>query len=81
MVTQQRYYNYDPNKQGRGAGMYYLRGHGYFSKFLESRDRKRKASGWQTSIIGQPKDSSHYYHVTDGNIRDYWRRYGQSKRR
>lgn len=28
----------DPNRRGRGPGVYYHRGHGYYSKYSETRD-------------------------------------------
>ena len=31
----------DPNKKGRGAGVYYHRGKGVYSKYSKDRDRKK----------------------------------------
>jgi hypothetical protein len=31
----------DPNNKGRGAGLYYHRGHGYYSKYSQKRDKRK----------------------------------------
>jgi hypothetical protein len=60
----------DPNKKGRGSGLYYLRGNGMYSKYHIHRDSMIKANGWQKSPIGLPKKSS-IRHAGDGIVRRY----------
>lgn len=43
MVGSLKYFKSDPNRNGRGAGLYYHRGHGYFSKYSRDRDKKRRS--------------------------------------
>jgi len=66
-----RFFREDPNKRGRGRGVYYHRGKGVFSKYEvgpNSRDSKIKAKGWRTDKIGKPRNSSKL-HAGDGIIR------------
>jgi len=45
----------DPNKLGRGPGMYYHRGNGKYSKYQEHKDAKRKSKVTKTSSRTQKK--------------------------
>lgn len=67
MVTSLRYFKKDPNKKGRGTGVYYHRGHGYYSKYSTVRDSKIKARGYKTHKIGLPKGSG-IKHTSDGRL-------------
>lgn len=44
MVGQLKKFGSDPNGKGRGAGFYYHRGNGEYSKYSEKRDAKIRAS-------------------------------------
>lgn len=68
MVTPLRYFKEDPNRLGRGTGVYYHRGHGYYSKYSIQRDFNMYAKGFNIDRIGLPRRSS-YTHTTDGRIR------------
>lgn len=58
-------YNSDPNGKGRGSGLYYHRGNGYYSKYSEDIDKKIKASRHikkkKKGLIGRGK----YRHTHD----------------
>ena len=70
MVTKLQRFKTDPNGQGRGPGLYYLRGgkttgsftlpsgkkfNGpYYSKYSRARDTNRLSQGWETNKIGIP---------------------------
>jgi hypothetical protein len=68
MVTPLKYFKQDPNRLGRGEGIYYHRGHGYYSKYSTHRDFMIQARGYGVDHIGVPRKSS-YIHTTDGRIR------------
>ena len=65
MVSTIKYFKTDPNKLGRGAGIYYHRGHGYYSKYSRTRDEHRLSKGWKTNKVGLPK-STRIPQVGDG---------------
>jgi len=67
MVSPLRFFKTDPNKLGRGKGVYYLRGKGYYSKYSVERDRKIKAKGWNLNKVGSPRGSS-ILHTSDGRL-------------
>jgi len=67
MPSPLRFFRSDPNKLGRGRGIYYLRGKGYFSKYDLERDKKIKAKGWNLNKIGLPRASS-ILHTGDGRL-------------
>ncbi len=62
-----KYYKRDPNGRGRGAGLYYLRGNGYFSKYSLERDKRKKSRGWRTNRVGTPKSTT-IPHTSDGRL-------------
>lgn len=77
MVGPLKYFKRDPNGKGRGAGWYYHRGNGYYSKYSLARDRKhktaRKVRMWgATARLYKKKHrpglvgSGPYKHTTDG---------------
>ena len=55
MPANLRFYNRDPNGLGRGRGVYYHRGHGYWSKYDVGRDAKIQARGCRTHKTGLSK--------------------------
>ena len=55
MVTRIKYYRKDPNDKGRGAGVYYHRGKGYYSKYSVERDKNKKSKNWRVDPVGLPK--------------------------
>jgi len=67
MVTSLKYFRRDPNKKGRGEGVYYHRGKGYYSKYSIERDKKIRARGWKQSLVGIPKMSA-IKHTSDGRL-------------
>jgi hypothetical protein len=67
MVTAIKYFSKDPNSFGRGAGVYYHRGHGIYSKYSRDRDKKKLSNGWKIDKIGLPKNTRHP-HISDGKI-------------
>lgn len=67
MVTPIKYFKTDPNKLGRGAGVYYHRGNGYYSRYSRTRDAKIKSTGWKVDVIGLPK-ATRYPQISDGVI-------------
>jgi len=67
MPSPLRIFGKDPNDLGRGRGLYYLRGHGYFSKYNPFRDAKIKAKGWRIHKIGLPRSTS-IPHAGDGRL-------------
>ena len=67
MVSPLRFFRSDPNKLGRGKGIYYLRGKGYYSKYSIARDKKIKAKGWRKNIVGTPRKST-ILHTGDGRL-------------
>lgn len=67
MPSSLKYFKKDPNGKGRGAGVYYLRGNGYYSKYSTVRDSKIKAKGYKTHKVGLPKKSS-IKHTSDGKL-------------
>ena len=74
MVTKLEKYSKDPNGKNRGPGLYYHRGHGYFSIYSVDRDLKKLSSGWKVHKIGfsvnkkGKKTTSLIQHTTDGKI-------------
>jgi hypothetical protein len=76
MPSPLKFSDVDPNKLGRGRGIYYRRTTvfkgkefpgGYFSQYLLKRDKARKSKGYELNPIGLPK-SSKLLHTTDGYI-------------
>lgn len=70
MPTPIKYFNKDPNGLGRGAGVYYHRGHGYYSQYSRARDAHRLSTGWKVDVIGVPK-ATRFPHIGDGKIIRY----------
>lgn len=70
MPTPIKYFSKDPNNLGRGAGVYYHRGHNYFSKYSRTRDAHRLSKGWRTDPVGVPR-ATRFPHIGDGNIIRY----------
>ena len=70
MPSPTRWFNSDPNKKGRGRGVYYLRGDGYYSKYSIERDRVKKSKGYKKSKVGidrqGKKKGSTIRHTGDG---------------
>lgn len=69
MVTAIKYFTRDPNGKGRGAGVYYHRGNGYYSKYSRTRDKLKLSKNWKVDKIGLPK-KTRIPHVSDGRL---WR--------
>lgn len=67
MPGSQKFYKTDPNKKGRGAGVYYHRGNGVYSKYSRARDEKIQAKGFKIHKIGLPKISK-ILHTGDGKL-------------
>jgi len=67
MPSPLRFFRSDPNKKGRGKGIYYLRAGGYFSMYDIERDRRKKSKGWKKNRVGAPKKSS-ILHTSDGDL-------------
>jgi len=71
MVTPLRFFRTDPNKKGRGQGVYYRRttkgGTIIYSKYDIERDKKIKAKGWKASRVGLP-GKSRIRHTGDGKL-------------
>ncbi len=75
MVSPLRFFKTDPNKLGRGQGIYYLRGKGYYSKYDVKRDIKIKAKGYKEHKSGYAVDrktgkrkGSSIQHTSDGRL-------------
>jgi hypothetical protein len=71
-----KYFPNDPNKLGRGKGVYYRRGStykgkryagGYFSKYTRSIDKAKLSRGWKTHKVGLPR-GSRIPHTSDGRL-------------
>jgi hypothetical protein len=69
-----RWFNVDPltPAKNRGPGLYYGRGHNYFAKYSQSRDKKIAAFGSEIDVIGIPLNSQ-WRHVSDGKLRPHWK--------
>lgn len=77
MPSPTRIFMRDPNKLGRGKGIYYYRGtykskkhgtiKGYYSKYNIERDAKIKAKGYKTHKVGLPV-KSRIKHAGDGRL-------------
>jgi len=65
MPAGMRFFKTDPNKQGRGRGVYYHRGKGVYSKYDIKRDKKIKAKGYKKHKTGLPL-KSRILHTGDG---------------
>ena len=65
MPSSLKYYRTDPNKLGRGPGMYYHRGKGYYSKYSRERDAKILAKGYRVDRVGFPLKAK-LLHTGDG---------------
>ena len=63
-------FNTDPQKKGRGAGVYYHRGKGIYSKYDPERDALIKASGYKIDKIGIPSKSKGR-HLGDGKLKSW----------
>ena len=68
MVTSLVQRKTDPNGLGRGPGLYYHRGKGYYSKYSSVRDSKIKARGFKIHNVGMPATSK-IRHTSDGRFR------------
>jgi len=68
MPSSIKYYKRDPNGKGRGPGIYYLRGKGYYSKYSLQRDKAKLSKGWKTHKVGLPK-STRIPQTSDGKLR------------
>ena len=73
-------WNTDPQKKGRGAGVYYHRGKGVYSKYSPDRDAMIEASGFKIDKIGIPSRSKGR-HLGDGNLTSAWGLFGKEKRK
>ena len=60
MVGPLKFFSRDPNRKGRGRGLYYHRGHGYYSKYSKKRDAKIRAKHG-TARVGRGR----YAHTHD----------------
>jgi len=80
MVSKLKYYASDPNREERGAGYYYHRGFGVYSKYGRERDMERSA---KTNLStkqagrkygGRPGAMAHMGDSHVGNYRkkNYW---------
>lgn len=67
MPSPLRFFRVDPNKKGRGRGVYYLRGKGVYSKYNIERDRFIKAKNYKIHKIGLPRAST-IKHTGDGRL-------------
>lgn len=67
MPTRLKFYRQDPNRKGRGQGVYYHRGKGIYSKYSVERDKKIKARGYKTHKVGRPT-KSRIRHTGDGRL-------------
>ncbi len=76
MVTPIKAFKKDPNGLGRGAGVYYHRGHGYYSQYSRARDGAKKSTGWRVNVVGIP-GGTRFPQITDGNINDYFAKHPQ----
>ena len=76
MVTPIKQFKRDPNNLGRGAGVYYHRGKGYFSRYSRTLDADRKSTGYQVDLVGVPK-ATRFPQITDGNITKYFTEHPQ----
>jgi len=76
MVTPIKRFKKDPNGLGRGDGIYYHRGNGYYSQYSRTRDANKKSKGYETDKVGVPV-KARFPHVTDGLISKYWTRHPQ----
>ena len=65
-----RFFRKDPNKKGRGRGIYYHRGNGYYSKYSIKKDAQKKSKGYRTHKTGVTKSgkASSIPHTSDGRI-------------
>ena len=61
------YKKQDPNRKGRGVGVYYHRGKGVWSKYSIARDKAKRSRGWKQHIIGLPKGTK-IPHTSDGRL-------------
>lgn len=71
MVTPIKQFKKDPNSLGRGPGVYYHRGKGYYSKYSRTLDAKRKSTGYQVDVVGLPK-ATRFPQIADGKIEKYF---------
>jgi len=71
MVTPIKQFKKDPNGLGRGDGIYYHRGKGYYSKYSRTRDANRKSTGHNIDPIGLPK-ATRFPQIADGRIDKYF---------
>jgi len=69
----------DPQKNGRGPGLYYHRGKGKYSKYSPERDAIIKAQGYSIDKIGSPSRSKGR-HLSDGNLNEAWGLFGKKKK-
>lgn len=76
MVTPIKHFKNDPNGLGRGDGVYYHRGHGYYSKYSRKRDAARKSTGYNIDPIGLPK-ATRFPQIGDGVISKYFTNHPQ----
>ena len=76
MVTPIKHFKNDPNGLGRGDGVYYHRGKGYYSKYSRKRDAARKSTGHQINVIGLPT-ATRFPQISDGVIGKYFSNHPQ----
>jgi len=72
-------FNTDPQKKGRGAGLYYHRGKGIYSKYDPDRDSLIVAKGYKVDKIGFPVKSKGR-HLSDGKLKN-WGTLGKKKKK
>ena len=72
-------FNTDPQKKGRGPGVYYHRGKGIYSKYSPERDAIIQAKGYKIDKIGFPSKSKGR-HLGDGKLKK-WGMFGKSKKK
>ena len=70
----------DPQKNGRGPGLYYHRGKGIYSKYSPDRDAKILKTGHKIDKIGIPSRSKGR-HLSDGNLDEAWGMFGAKKKK
>lgn len=70
MVGALEYLKIDPNKKKRGAGYYYHRGKGYYSKYTPELDKKRVAKMVNLKNPKVRKWFTKHQHMADKGTRD-----------
>lgn len=65
--TRLKFFSIDPQKKGRGKGVYYHRGKGIWSMYSIDRDMKKLSKGWKINKVGLPKGTK-IPHTSDGRL-------------